>query len=86
MKLHYFDLFDPICDIGFLCDFKLACDTNGIQEVTVMFLFHLFYEGVYVLDHVYAAGIKAQNQNKSNRGKQDHHTNGISTNCQLFAA
>lgn len=40
MKPHPFNPFDPISIIGFLRNFKLACDTNGVYKDLVMWLFH----------------------------------------------
>lgn len=36
MKMNVFDSFNPISIIGFLSNFKPACDTNGIHEGAAM--------------------------------------------------
>lgn len=40
IKPHTFDAFDPISFVGFLFDFKVACDTRGAHEEAAMWLFH----------------------------------------------
>lgn len=42
MKPNIFNPFDPISIIRVFKNFKLACDTNGVHESPVMWLFHLF--------------------------------------------
>lgn len=42
MKPHTFDPFDTISIIGFLFNFQLACDTDGIHEGAAIKLFHFF--------------------------------------------
>lgn len=39
---YYFDLFDPISIIGFVCSFKIVCDTKEIHDRAEMWLFHFF--------------------------------------------
>lgn len=41
MKSHTFDPFDAISIIGFMCNFKLGCETNGIHEGAANSLFFI---------------------------------------------
>lgn len=40
IKPHTFNSFDPMSIIGFLKNFKLACDTDGVHEGASMWLLH----------------------------------------------
>lgn len=44
MKPHTFDPFDLVSIIGFMCKFKLECDSNRIHERVALWLFHFFMQ------------------------------------------
>lgn len=46
MRSFLFNAFDPITIISFLSPFKLACDTNGIDEEFAISLFPFFMKGL----------------------------------------
>lgn len=46
MKPQFLDPFDSISIIGFLCNFRLAFETSGLQDGAAMLLLHFFMESL----------------------------------------
>lgn len=59
--------FDPISIVGFLINFKLACDTIGVQEGVAMWLFYIFMKKT--ASAVSNARIKAEATDKNAAGR-----------------
>lgn len=55
IKLHGFDLFEPISIISFLSAFRLACDinrVNGVEALGLLLIFIKFHAAATLTDHI----------------------------------
>lgn len=82
MKPHNFEPFHPISIIGFLSNFKLACDTSGIHILAPIRLFLFFLKkSAFSTQHAWLA----PQQDESNFHSADHHMYNVLAGFELLA-